>query len=197
MFTSIESRVPGGFCSEVLESPTPKSKSKAKQSGGLTAVDFEVLAKELAARPAEAFPRDARAHCIVHDQHCFGSASAGGRSTLSFGRDSTGASDQDGQESVVMSAAGLPCVAWSRVGLRQAGGHISERAFQVWLAERRQWALDGCEDMFLFENVVGVSSPREDPRCTAGHSTMSSFCEWTHRTDPLLVQVAADMGCHL
>ncbi|CAE7244197.1 unnamed protein product [Symbiodinium sp. CCMP2456] len=151
VFTSIESRVPGDFCSEILQSPVPKSKAKARQSGGLTAADFEKLAKELEERPAEAFPRDARAHCLVHDQQCLVRPVRGGGAPSTLVE--TGASE-DRPESFVMSAGGLPCVAWSKVGLRQAGGHISERAFQVWLAERRQWALDGCEDMFLFENVV-------------------------------------------
>ena len=49
---------------------------------------------------------------------------------------------------MVLGMGGLPCIAWSKVGLKKG-------SFIVWLQERRQLAAEGVdlEDGFVFENV--------------------------------------------
>ena len=91
-----------------------------------------------------AFPVDGTAWCLVHERHCSCRAHRSMTDPVSSSKS---------QSALIMSIAGTPCIAWSGVGARQGSAHWSELPFQIWLAQRRQLALEGAEDFFVSENV--------------------------------------------
>ena len=100
---------------------------------------YEELGQKLRSLGQRAFPLNASAPCQTHLQQCLVRPTRRGVA---------------GADPTCMTAGGLPCIAYSRVGLLRKGSDPTEEAFQVWVSERKQWTLDGAEDMFFFENVT-------------------------------------------
>ena len=135
LFTSIQEQLPRALQKE-LGLLVDRSKHSKEQMKSF----HKELALELKQRQDEAFDTDCTAPCLVHQKACRV------QQTRSCG-------SQTPPKEVLMSAGGLPCVAFSRVGLQEKDAHVSEAAFQAWIAERRYLAATGREDFFFFENV--------------------------------------------
>ena len=139
LFRALEEHVPDEIRHELeMHVQLPLGTAQEQKSAFLF---YKELGEKLRAKGHAAFPRDATAPCLTHLKRC------------PVRQSRVMPSGTAGVDPTLMTAGGLPCIAYSRVGLLRKGSDPTELAFQVWVSERKQWASDGSEDMFLFENV--------------------------------------------
>ena len=160
VFGALQDRVPaevkaecgiGSFKSESKTKGGGKRKGGGKADRAEVMAFFEKAASWMKVHGDQAFPATASSWCYQHEDNCRVRQS---RDMPSRPTSHDLQEGPDSHDALLMSIGGLACVAWSKVGLRLGSADVlSEEAYQVWLAERRQWALERVEDMFLFENV--------------------------------------------
>ena len=125
----------------VFRSPPPKSKAEQQ-----AAMEYnEALGPQLNEARQEAFPEHHAAACLIHERRC----------CVQQDRVMPPGMLDKGANPLVGVAGGLPCIAYSKVGLMCKTGDPRQVAFQVWRSERKHLASEGREVFFLFENVQG------------------------------------------
>ena len=144
LFQSIEDHVAPDVRQRLgFSKPRPPPKSKAEQQA---AMEYnEALGPQLNEARQEAFPEHHAAACLIHERRC----------CVQQDRVMPPGMLDKGANPLVGVAGGLPCIAYSKVGLMRKTGDPTEVAFQVWRSERKHLASEGREDFFLFENVQG------------------------------------------
>ena len=138
LFTEIEEVVPTDLRHSLGMFLPPPSKTVVERE--MAVEYYERLGVALRDRADEAYPRLAKSWCRVHQQECTVRQSR----TMSDAR----------SDATLNTSGGLPCIAFSRVGLQRRSSDPTEMAFQTWLGERRAWAADNFEDFFMFENTL-------------------------------------------
>ena len=140
LFTSVEAVVPPEVRKKLrCDAPLPVG-SKAEQAAAKAF--YAELGFRLEELGQQAFPSGHTAPCLVHQQAC------------PVRQSQSMPPGMKQEKPLRMCAGGLPCIAYSKVGLQRQSSDPSEIAFQVWVSERKHLALKQEEDMFLFENVV-------------------------------------------
>ncbi|CAE7807030.1 unnamed protein product [Symbiodinium sp. CCMP2592] len=135
LFQSVEDMVADSVREELGMLTTPACANREQKTAA--AAWYQQLGISLTEKGPLAFPAEHQAFCLVHKQQCQVRQSR----CMPAGMLKT--------NPVLMNCAGLPCVAYSKVGLRRQAADPSEMAVQVYLSERQQCL----EDFFLFENV--------------------------------------------
>ncbi|CAE7729413.1 unnamed protein product [Symbiodinium sp. CCMP2592] len=136
LFESVEAMVPGNVQEELGMLTPPACATRDEKTAAATW--YHQLGLSLTEKGSLAFPAGHQAFCLVHQQQCHVRQSR----CMPAGVLKT--------NPVLMNCAGLPCIAYSKVGLRRQAADPSEMAVQVYLSERQQCL----EDFFLFENVT-------------------------------------------
>ena len=135
--------------------------------------------------------------CLVHEKECptYPTSLSVHEATLSEHYNSRTLDDDFGLETLgihkplVVTCAGVSCIAWSSQGKREKGGHESEVPHHVWLCERAVLAERMLEDMAFLECVWPY--PVEQRLCVElglTHFTVyirtGAFCfGWPHDRD--------------
>lgn len=136
LFQSVEDMVPHGVREELGMLTPPACGNREQKAAAVNW--YQKVGQALTEKGPLAFPKEHQAFCLVHEQQCHVRQSR----CMPAGMVQT--------NPVLMHCAGLPCIAYSKVGLRRQGADPSEMAVQVYLSERQQ----SPEDFFLFENVT-------------------------------------------
>ena len=165
LFAALEERVPQHVQEKCRMTKAIMTQVLSQSPGKQVAKSFyEDMARNLREHSAEAFPQNATSYCRTHDDMCrvrqtramptCGSEQPG--ESLSLGSATEHGQvppDKLADDALTVGLGGLPCVAWSKVGLKKGASDPTERTFVVWVQERRQLCMEGAEDMFIFENV--------------------------------------------
>jgi hypothetical protein len=127
----------------------------------------------------EAFPSNATAPCLSHKRRCSVLAEPPQPKRRLVGEQPP----LTGRSSLIIHTGSNSCVAWTPVGGRSRSSHDSERTHQIILAERRQRALQGHEDIYIPECVPGYDEMHHFNTLLDTHdilvlNTSSSFMGW-------------------
>ncbi|CAE7253113.1 unnamed protein product [Symbiodinium necroappetens] len=106
---------------------------KAEDSSESCAAAYDSMDEFLRANGSWAVDQEHSCECLVHGKPCIVSP------------------PRPLDKSLVINTAGNTCVGWSSVGKRSKHAHKSQHAFFVWLAQRRELARRGQEDLFFQE----------------------------------------------
>ena len=153
LFCAIEDRIPAHI--QARWGPVPsfleqgKGSKQEKEDKAAAVKFFKHVAAVLKSSAAETFSADAEAYCSQHHRCCKVRQTRDMPSSVPFPNDET-----KKENALLLSLGGLPCVAWSKVGLKRGSADPTELSFRVWVAERQEFAECEAEDIFIFENVV-------------------------------------------